>query len=78
MAFNSTTLIIIKIIFTLTTILSLIGMGFISKSIFTVLDNTITITDYELIVGKIAMGFYWSLCIIALVLSVYTYGFKDL
>ena len=78
MAFNSTTLLIIKIVFSALSIISLVGMAFISKDIFNVENNTIIISDAELIVGKIGMGFYWALCIIATVLTVYIYGFKDL
>jgi len=78
MAFDATTLLIIKIVFSILSFISLIGMGIISKAIFNVLNNTITISDGELAVGRIGLGFYWGLCIIATVLTVYLYGFKDL
>jgi len=80
MAFDSKTLSVIKVLFVLITVLSVIGMGFITDSIFNVekdtSSNIIRILDWQLILGKIAMGFYWSLAIIALVLSFYIYGFN--
>ena len=39
--------------------------------------NIFTITDSELIISKIALGFYWSLSVIAFILSVYIYGFTN-
>jgi hypothetical protein len=80
MAFDLKTLRVIKVLFVLITVLSVIGMGFITDSIFNVekdtSSNIIRILDWQLILGKIAMGFYWSLAIIALVLSFYIYGFN--
>jgi len=78
MAFDSKTLSVIKVLFVLITVLSVIGMGFITDSIFNVekdnSSNIIRILDWQVILGKIAMGFYWGLGVIALVLSFYIYG----
>jgi hypothetical protein len=39
--------------------------------------NIFTITDSEIIISKIALGFYWSLCVISFIICVYVYGFTD-
>ena len=39
--------------------------------------NIFIISDTEIIISKIALGFYWSLCAITLIISVYVYGFTD-
>ena len=76
MAFGSSLSMFFLVIFVCLTIISISGMIVITNSIFTVKDNNVYISDAQLIIGKITLGFYWALCIIALVLSVYIYGFK--
>ena len=38
--------------------------------------NIVSMSNSELVMGKIALGFYWSLCVIAFILSIYIYGFR--
>ena len=76
MAFGSKLMMFFNIVFLCITLISIIGMGVVTNSIFNSSNNIITITDQELILGKIALGFYWSLCAIALILSVYIYGYQ--
>ena len=76
MAFGSSLMIFIRIVFFCITLISIIGMGIVTNSIFKSTNNIINISDAELAMGKIALGFYWSLCVIGFILSVYIYGFK--
>ena len=77
MAFGSSMSMMIIIILVCLTIISLGGMGVITTAIFNVTNNTVSISDAQLVMGKITLGFYWALCIIAFVLTVYIYGVKN-
>jgi len=77
MAFGSSMSMMIIIILSCLGIISLGGMGVITTAIFNVTNNTVSISDSQLVMGKITLGFYWALCIIAFVLTVYIYGVKN-
>ena len=76
MSFDSKLMMIVSLVFICITFISIVGMGIVTNSIFKVSNNTVTISDSELVMGKIALGFYWSLCVIGFVLSIYIYGFQ--
>jgi len=73
MLFDSKFKIAIVVVFIGLTIISIIGMGIVTTAIFDVENNIITISDSKLVLGKISLGFYWSLCAIATTLITFNY-----
>lgn len=68
---------IIIIIFVCLTIISLGGMGVITNSMFNIKNNIISISDSEIAMSRIALGFYWALCIIVFILTIYIFSTKN-
>jgi hypothetical protein len=77
MLFDSKFKIAIVVVFIGLTIISIIGMGIVTTAIFDVENNIITISDSKLVMGKIALSFYWGLCAIATTLITFNYIFKN-
>lgn len=76
MSLGSKAVMLMIITFAILTLLSIIGMGIITTAIFEVENNTFIISDSKLTMGKIALGFYWGLCLIATILLIINYLLK--
>jgi hypothetical protein len=76
MSLGSKAIMLMIITFAILTLLSIIGMGIITTAIFEVENNTFIISDSKLTMGKIALGFYWGLCLIATILLIINYLLK--